>query len=141
MPHRSHRFKEVRIARRVMVVLYFIPTLWLCLGVTISIVWALSHEGETEASVQTTSAAQGGEALAELRTLFQELRQRAESIGRGSPDKRVDLTRWDAWAVRWRERLDRVGARYGISGSAATTSAGRALEKVFRAMRELESSY
>jgi hypothetical protein len=135
------RTPEARIARRILLVLYFVPTLWLCLGVTVSIVWALAHEGEAGSAVQA-SPAQGTEALAELRTLYQELRQRAEDVGRTSPRKLVDTTRWEAWTKRWRERLDRIGSRYGLLGNEASASeAGRALQKAFRSIRDLLESY
>jgi hypothetical protein len=79
--------------------------------------------------------------LADLRTLFEELRQRGETAGGTNPRRLVDLSRWEAWTTRWRERLERVGARYGLSGRTAEGEVARALQRAYRDLAEMHRSY
>jgi hypothetical protein len=135
------KIREVQIARRLLLGLYLVVTVGLCVATAVGILRALTRDG-SPSSVALAVPSFGRGALAELRTLVQELRQRGETVGRTHPTRLVDLDRWEAWAAQWLSRLERVGARYGlnrpdISGGAVAEG----LRKAYSKMRSLLNAY
>jgi hypothetical protein len=135
------RIAEVRIARRVLLVSYFIVVVGLCLATAVSIVATLAREGNGCAAPAGALQTPPRRALAQLRSLLQELRQRGDTVGRGNPQRFVDLREWAAWTARWRQRLERLGMRYGLSGADVTGAAAQALQRAYRAMFGLLDAY
>lgn len=139
----AHRYKEVRYSKRILAGLFIAFIAALCAATTISIVRSLrAHTSADGEAPKGPPKAPGATALAELRTLYQELRARAETIGRSSLDRPVDTKRWETWSVAWRARFDRVGQRYGLDGNGERGGAlARSVQRAYRGTLALLSAY
>jgi hypothetical protein len=135
---------EIRYSRRILTILYIVFVAALCAATTVSIVSTLRAQGNSEVQPPAPQKPESpsAKALAELRTLYQELRERGERVGRNHPQKPIDIARWDAWTVEWRTRADRLGQRYGLSGKGARAGTlARALQSAFQKMLALLGAY
>lgn len=127
---------EVRIARRVLLALYLLLTFGLCAATTVGIVTTLARRGDSPPG----NASRG--ALGSLRSLFEEMRQRAENLGRNNPRKPLDLGRWQSLASAWSARLDRLAMRHSLEGpDVPGDDAATSLRRAYRAIRKLLGAY
>jgi len=136
---------EVRYSRRALTVLYIVFVVGLCVCTSVSIISTLR---EQSADVKALPPLDGparvpdARAFSDLRTLFEELRSRGETVGRVNLDKPIDLARWEAWGIRWRQRMDRLGETYNLAakGKREGELAG-ALNVAYHASLRLLSAY
>jgi hypothetical protein len=136
----AERIREVRIARRVLLGLYLFLTVGLCVATAVGILRTLTRDASPSSAAPSVPSPSRG-ALAELRNLLEELRQRGETMGRTHPARLVDLARWEAWTARWLDRLERVGARYGLNRPEMPGLAAEGLRKAYSKMRDLLNAY
>ena len=138
-----NRIPEVRYSKRVLVALFILFVLGLCLATTVSIVRSLRAQGSSDAEAASgPPKAPGATALAELKTLYQELRARAETHGRSSLERPIDTKHWEDWSVAWRARFDRVGQRYGLDSQGDRVGAlARSVQRAYRGTLALLTAY
>jgi hypothetical protein len=141
----SRSIPEVRYSRRALTVLYILFVVGLCVCTSVSIISTLREQTtapkdlpKLEGPARTVDA----RALSDLRTLFEELRTRGENVGRANLNRAIDLAKWDAWGLRWRERMNRLGEKYNLvaKGKREGELAG-ALHTAYHGSLKLLSAY
>lgn len=136
---------EVRISRRVLTGLYIIFVVGLCVCTVVGVVSSLRAQSSGTAGLPPLEGpprAPDARALTELRTLLEDLRSRGENVGRSNLAEPINVARWEEWTVRWRDRMNRLGAKYGLDARGDREGGlARSLQGAFRGTLSLLGAY